>query len=125
MAVQVGGRGDVDEDLGIRHPQRHQRKQALAPGQHPGRVRVLGEHRDGVLDALGAVVGEGRQLHGIRPCSAPTVHRSVQYLELFSISNTVRILEQVCKPPLGRVKDGRPAPADVLTRSSDTRSMGP
>jgi hypothetical protein len=54
---------DVDEPLGLREAQLHERQEALAASDDLGRPAVLGEQGEGVVEARGTVVIEGRGDH--------------------------------------------------------------
>ena len=62
---ELGQPCDVDQMLGRAEPQRHQRDEALAAREDLD-VVVLGEERQRLLERLGPVVRESRQLHGER-----------------------------------------------------------
>ena len=60
---KLGEPADVDEHLGNREPQLHQREQGMPAGQELSLVTGFGGEVDGLLDGPGPPVGERRGDH--------------------------------------------------------------
>src|SRR2546430_9324170 len=54
---------DVDEDLGRGDAEIHHRHEALAAGEHPRVILVLGEQRERFGERCGSRIGEARCFH--------------------------------------------------------------
>ena len=64
---QLGESVDVDDDLGLREPEVHQRDETLAPGEDLGAVTVLGERGERLVLRSGSDILEASWLHGLLP----------------------------------------------------------
>ena len=73
--VEAGDPTHVDQHARAPEAQRHQRQQALTPGQHLGVLTGLDERGDAALDGVRCDIGERWRLHP-RPPSGSSVRRA-------------------------------------------------
>ncbi len=70
MPVQLGDAVDVDQVGGARHPERHDRNEALTAGQNAAVLWAeLGQHPDRLIDRSRDVTNERRGLHEPQSCA--------------------------------------------------------